>query len=270
MDNEEEILALYKEIGGVEKAIQDRPQQDAKRRLLRSEAEQLLKGVRPDLKVADADQLRPLTNNKKWIADLARQHSLLKQKQENTERTMRDIEDEQSAIKKELGEQAESSLDLGELKAAVAAARKAGDLEQRLDEAQKRASEDNEACQNEFSRLGRFSGTVDTLLKTAMPLPETLDAFEKKFDALFDKAKDLDRIKKDLVEERKRAEQDLNALLLTSDAPTIAELEDSRTVRNTGWHLIKRKYIEKIDAEKEIAAYAHDSDLPDALRAKSW
>jgi len=268
LDNEEEILALYKEIGSVEKAIQDRPQQDAKRRLLRSEAEQLLKAVRPDLKVADADQLRPLTNNKKWLADLARQHSLLKQKQENTERTMRDIEDEQSAIKKELGEQAESSLDLGELKAAVAAARKTGDLEQRLDEAQKRASKDNEDCQNEFLRIGRFPGAVDKLLKTAMPLPETLDAFEKKFDELFDKAKDLDRIKKDLVEERKRTDQALNALLLTSDAPTITELEDSRTVRNTGWHLIKCKYIEKNDAEKEIAEYARDYDLPEFYEQK--
>ena len=268
LENEEVILALYKEIGGVEKAIQDRPQQDAKRRLLRSEAEKRLKGVRPELNVADADQLRPLTNNKKWIADLAGRHSLLEQKQENAERARRDIEDGKSTIKKEIGQQDESSLDLGELKAAVAAARKAGDIEQRLNEAQKRASEDHEACQNDFSRLGRFFGAVDTLLKTAMPLPETLDAFEKKFEALFDKAKDLDRIKKELSEELRQAEQELNALLLTGDAPTIAELEDSRTVRNAGWRLIKRKYIEKIDAEKEIAAYAHDSDLPTRYEQK--
>jgi len=268
LDNEEQILGLYKEIGGVEKAIQDRPQQDAKRRQFRSEAEHLLKSVRPDLKVADADQLRPLTNNKKWIADLARQHSLLKQKQENIERTVRELEDEQSAIKKALGEQVESRLDLGELKAAVAAARKAGDVEDRLDDAQNRAREDHDACQNEFSRLGKFLGPLDTLLKTAMPLPQTLDEFEKRFDALSDTAKELDRINKDLSEERKRAEQDLNALLLTGAAPTIAALEDSRTVRNAGWHLIKRKYIEKIDAEKEIAAYAQDSDLPTLYEQK--
>ncbi|WP_419655987.1 hypothetical protein Dvar_50970 [Desulfosarcina variabilis str. Montpellier] len=268
LDNEEMILALYKEIGGVEKAIQDRPQQDAKRRLLRSEAEQLLKGIRPDLNVADSNQLRPLINNKKWIADLARRHSLLEQKQENSERAAKDIEDEQATIKKEISEHADSSLDLSEFKAAVAAARKAGDLEQRLDEAQKRASEDKKACQNEFSRLGRFFGTIDTLLKLAMPLPETLDTFEKRFDDLFEKTKDLDRIKKDLSEERKRTEQDLKALLLASDAPTIAELEASRMTRNSGWNLIKRKYIEKVDAEKEIAEYAHDSDLPTLYEQK--
>ncbi|MCG6910508.1 MAG: AAA family ATPase [Deltaproteobacteria bacterium] len=268
LDNEAVILALYKEIGSVEKAIQDRPRQDAKRRLLRSEAEQLLKSVRPDLGVADAGRLRPLTNNKKWITDLARRHSLLEQKQENSERAAKDIEDEQATIEKQIGEHADSKLDLSELKAAVAAARRAGDLEKRLNDAQKRASEDSQACQNEFSRLGRFSGTIDALLKLVVPLPETLDAFEKRFDELLEEARDLDRVKKDLSEERKHAEQDLNVLLRTSNAPTIAELEDSRTLRDAGWDLIKRKYIKKADAEKEIAAYAHDSDLPTLYEQK--
>ncbi len=262
LENEEEILSLYKEVGGIEKAILDRPQQDAKRRLFRSEAEQLLKGVRPDFNVSDAEQLRPLTNNKKWIADLVRQHSLLQQKQENTQRAVKDMEDERAAIAKELDEQVTSSLDLGELKAAVAAARKAGDLEQRLDETQQHASEDEEACQTEFSRLGRFSGTIDTLMQLAMPLSETLDTFEKKFDALYDEEKDLERIQKELAEACNQAKKDLNALLMTGEVPTITELEESRTIRNTGWHLIKRKYIEKTDAEDEIAAFAHDLELP--------
>jgi len=262
LDNEEVILGLYKEIGSVEKALQDRPQQDAKRRLLRSEAEQLLKGVRPDLAIDDAGSLRPLAINKKWVDGLARQHGLLKQQQEKTEQALRDLEEEQAAIKRELAEKAASPVDLGALKAAVGTARKAGDIEQRLSEVKKRAFEDSEACQNEFARLGKFAGTIDTLLTTAMPVPETLDTFEKTFDALSEKTKDLDHRKTALEEEHRQVEQDLNTLLLTSDAPTIAELEDARALRDTGWHLIKRRYIEKEDAEKEIAAYAPNADLP--------
>src|SRR5208283_5183796 len=64
MENEEAILALYKELGAVEKTIRDRPQQDGKRRLLRNEAETLLKSVRPDMELDNADDLRPLLNNK--------------------------------------------------------------------------------------------------------------------------------------------------------------------------------------------------------------
>jgi len=51
LENEQAILAFYKELGAVEKTITDRPQQDGKRRLLRSEAEILLKSVRPDEKL---------------------------------------------------------------------------------------------------------------------------------------------------------------------------------------------------------------------------
>lgn len=268
LDNEDAILAIQKELGSVEKTIKDRPQQDGKRRLLRNEAEQLLKGVRSDLGIDDSDQLRPLTNNKKWISGLAQKHSLLNQKKENIEATLRDVEDEQETIKKELQEQVQSNLDLNELKAAVAAARKAGDVEQRLADSQKRTLEEETACESELSRLGRFTGTLEDLLKIAMPVSETLDHFERRFDELAEKIRDYDRHQKELEEDRKQTEQDLNALLLTSNVATTSELEGARSVRDTGWNLIKRKYIEEIDVEIDIAEYASDSDLPAVYEKK--
>jgi len=268
LDNEDAILAIQKELGAVEKTIKDRPQQDGKRRLLRNEAEQLLKGVRSDLGIDDSDQLRPLTNNKKWISGLAQKHSLLNQKKENIEATLRDVEDEQETIKKELHEQVQSNLDLNELKAAVAAARKAGDVEQRLADSQKRTLEEETACESELSRLGRFTGTLEDLLKIAMPVSETLDHFERRFDELAEKIRDYDRHQKELEEDRKQTEQNLKALLLTSDVATISGLEGARSVRDTGWNLIKRKYIEKTDVEIDIAEYASDSDLPAVYEKK--
>jgi len=262
LDNEEAILAIHKEIGAVEKTRKDRPQQDGKRRLLRTEAEQLLKSVRPDIEIDDADELRPLLNNKRWISSLAQKHGLLNQKKKKADATLQDVIDEQELIKKELGEQTQSVLDLSELKAAAAAARKTGDLEQRLVNSQKRATDDKAACDRELSRLGRFSGTIEALSRAAMPMSETLDMFEKQFDALSEKIRDCGRKQKELEEEKKKAEQNLKALLLTTDVPTISELEESRTVRNTGWHLIKRKYIEEADVEIDIAAFAPESELP--------
>ncbi|MDY6837389.1 MAG: AAA family ATPase [Thermodesulfobacteriota bacterium] len=268
LENEEAILALYKDLGAVEKATKDRPQQDGKRRELRNDAERLLKGVRPDVGIDDSDQLRLLINNKKWISGLAQKHSLLNQKKKKAEATLRDIKDERAAIKKKLGEQAQSHLDLNELKAAVTAARKAGNLEQRLAEAQKRALDENGAYEREFSRLGRFSGTMKRLLEVAMPVSETLDAFERRFDKLAQKIRDFGRRQKELEKEQKQTEQDLKALLLTSDVPNISELEESRSVRNSGWNLIKQKYIQELDVEEEIEAFVSDSDLPTLYEQK--
>ncbi|MBL7185942.1 MAG: AAA family ATPase [Phycisphaerae bacterium] len=268
LDNEVAILAIHKELGAVEKTNKDRPQQDGKRRLLRNEAEQLLKSVRPDIDLDDAGELRPLLNNKKWISGLAQKHGLLNQKKEKAEATLRDVEDEQESNKKKLGEQAQSNLDLSELKASVAAARRTGDLEQRLADSQKRATDDNAACKSEISRLCRFSGTIEALSKAAMPVSETLDTFEKQLDELSEKIRDCGRKQRGFEEEKKQAEQDLKTLLLTTDVPTISELEESRTVRNTGWNLIKRKYIEKTDVEMDIAEFAPESELPTLYEQK--
>ena len=261
LDNEEAILAIYKELGVAEKTVKDRPQQDGKRRLLRNEAKALLKGVRPDISIDDADQLRPLLNNKKWISRLAQKHSLLNQKKKKAEGTLRDVEDEQESIKKELTNLSVSNLDIIKLKAAIAEARKTGGIEQRLADLEKRASEEKTACESELLRLGRFGGTIETLLKVAMPVAETLDTFEKQIDELFEKIKDCDRKQKEQEEDQKQSKQNLKALLLTSDVPTIKELEESRTLRNTGWRLIKRKYIENDDVEKDIKEFAPNPDL---------
>ncbi len=268
MKNEGVILEIFKELGAVEKTIKDRPQQDGKRRLLRNEAESLLKSVRPDVKLDDADDLRPLLNNRKWISSLAQQHVLLTQRKARARSTLRDIQDEQESKKNELAKQPQSYGDLGELKATIASARKAGDVEQRLADLQKRATAENFACENEFGTLGRFKGTVESLLKVAMPVSETLDIFEKKGDELLNKIRDCVRIQKDVQKETKQTEQDLKALLLTSDVPTIHELEESRNSRNSVWRLIKQKYIEKMDVEEDLVEYASGSELPTVYEQK--
>ena len=262
LKNEETILMLYRELGAVEKILTDRPQQDGKRRLLLSEAETFLRSVRPDVTLEQADDLRPLLNHKKWISELAKKHGLLAQNKEHAKASLRDIEDERKSLQNELDNKLQSDLDLSELKAAVAAARKEGDVELRLSEAQKRAVEENDACQVELSRLGRFTGPVDSVMKLSLPVSETLDQFEKENEDLLEESKNTFREKKEAEEEKKQAEQDLKELLLHGDVPTATDLDISRDIRNVGWKLIKRKYIEKTDIESELNEYAPHGDLP--------
>ena len=269
LENEEAILALYKELGAVEKTLVDRPQQDGKRRMLRNDAENLLKIVRPDIDLDQADDLRPLLNNKKWLSELARKHSLLVQNKEQAEASIRDTEDERTSLQKAIEDSSESDLDVKELKAAIAVARKAGNVEQRLAEAQKQAADENASCHNELIRLGRYTGSVDSLLTLSLPVPETLDQFEKESDSLSEECKNTTRKAQEYEEEKRQAEQDLKALLLQTDVPTLADLKTSRDGRNMVWQLIKRKYIEQVNvAESELSQYAQDGDLPSVYEKK--
>lgn len=268
LENEEAIQTLFKELGAVEKVIQDLPQVDGKRQLLRNDAEIILRGILPDVNLEQADGLRVLLNNKKWIFKLVQDHRLLSQRKERAESTLRDIKDEQESLKKRFGEQQPSEIDLKEIKATIATALKEGDVEQRLADQKKRVSAEKAICQYELSSIGRFKGPVESLLKLPMPVIETLDTFEKEGDTLYEKFKDIARKRKDIEEEKKQAEQNLKALLLTVDVPTLNDLDESRHLRNIGWNLIKHKYIDKIDVDKDILEFAHDSDLPTVYKQK--
>nr|WP_321404539.1 AAA family ATPase [uncultured Desulfobacter sp.] len=262
LKNENVILMLYKDLGAVEKTNADRPGQDGKRRLLRNDAENRLKCIRPDFDLDKADQLRPLLNNKKWISGLVQQHSLLIQKEADLNRTFKDLQDEQKALKGKLEDTSESDIDLTQLKASIASASKAGNIEQRLDEIKIQVEQETAAWKNDFARLGNYQGSADALLSLTLPVPETIDRFEKENDDLTEQSKTAVRKKQELTEERKQAEQELNTLLRKEDVPQIADLEALRKHRDAGWALIKQKYILQQDISDTLLAYARETDLP--------
>jgi uncharacterized protein YhaN len=268
LKNEDAILRLYKDLGAVEKTLADRPGQDGKRRLLRNEAETLLKGIRPDMGLDDADHLRPLLNNKKWISELARKKELLIQKQDGYKAALRDLQDETKSLESRLETLPQKEIDLTELKAAVASARKAGDIEQRLNDMTIQAAQERAACEKEFARLGNFHRDTDALLSLGLPVAETLDRFEKETDDLMEQSRTASQKKLETEAEKKQAEQELNALLLKEDVPKIADLEASRKDRDQGWSLIKQTYIQGHDIGDRVQAYTSGSDLPSVYEKK--
>jgi len=261
LENREAIEARYKELGAVEKMLKDRPQQDGKRRLLLNGAENLLKSIRPDLGLDMIDTLRPLLNNKKRISALAKDYSLLLQKKENIETSRAEIRDQRSSLQDELESNPHRNLDLKDIKTRIADVRRTGDIEQRLAEEKKRAADGLQACRDELARLGRFSGTIDAVLEMALPVPETLDLFEKEHNRLAENHQSAAQKKRELEEEKGQAERDLQELLLQRDVPTVSDLKTARSERDTGWCLIKRRYIELADIEPEVAEFSPDDDL---------
>ncbi len=268
LKNEDAISRLYKELGAVEKTLADRPGQDGKRRLLRNEAQTLLKGIRPDMSLDDADHLRPFLNNKKWISELARKKSLLIQKQDGYKSAVKDLQDEIKSLESRLETLPAGDFDLTELKAAVASARKAGDIEQRLNDMTTQAAQEKAACENTFAGLGNFHGDADDLLSMGLPVAETLDRFEKETDDLMEQSRTASQKKQEIEAEKRQAEQELKALLLKEDVPKIADLEASRKDRDQGWALIKQTYIEQRDIGGRVQAYTSGSDLPAVYEKK--
>lgn len=256
---EAEILDIYKQLGAVEKTLKDRPQQDGQRRLLRNEARNLLQAVNSDLDIDEAaKQLRPLLKNKNRVVELTRQHGLLVQRRETAKRSLLEAEEEKQQVLQQLALLPAARVDVRALKTAVAAVRRQGDLEERLSTARKLAAESQQAVEDDFRRLGRFAGNMEALAQTAMPLPATLDDFEQQLQESADTLRNYALKQQELTAEQAQAKRELEALLLHSDVPTLAQLQTSRSARDQLWRRIRQHYIDGEPA----AAPAADAGLP--------
>ena len=262
LENQEAIEDLQLQLGAFQKSVKDKPAQDAKRRDHRNAAQDLLKSIRPDLDLESVETLKPLLNRKKLIAKLAQDSSLLKQKIGQLDDKQRERSDEMASLQQQIEAISEPGKDVASLQIAIQAARKAGDLAKMLHKARDAASQQQEACSRELSRLGRFDGSLEDLACRAMPERAVLDSFEKRFDGLDEQDREIVRHQAETKQELGQHEESLKTLLRSSEVPSLEELQAARDHREQGWKLIRCKYVDGVDPGVAATEYAGDNDLP--------
>ena len=266
--NEAIILQLYKELGAVEKTVKDRPQQDGKRRLLRTEAHLLLKSIRHDVPLEEAERLRPLLNNRRWISTLAKEYIILSQRQDELKKSMEESEEEIKTLIRQRKEDIGPGSNLEELQHAVARVRKQGNVEVRLQETADKASESINLCRRGLTQLGRFSKSIEELQNVAMPVLETLDLFEKQLDENEAQLIECRRQIELLTNEYAEAKKQLQLLMKTESIPSATELQELRFLRDELWQRIKITYIDEIPNDSDRVLTSEDQDLPDTFETK--
>ena len=264
LENQEAIEDLQLQLGAFQKSVRDKPAQDAKRRDHRNAAQELLTSIRPDLDLDSVETLKPLLNRKRLIANLAQESSLLKQKTGQLDDKQRELTDEMTGLQQQLEAISEPGKDVASLQIAIQAARKEGDLAKMLHKARDAASQQEEACSGELSRLGRFDGSLEDLACRSMPERAVLDSFETKFDELDEKTREIVRRQAETKQELGQHEESLKTLLRSSEVPSLEELQAARDHREQGWKLIRGKYVDWADPGAAATEYAGDKDLPGA------
>jgi uncharacterized protein YhaN len=266
LENQESIEDLQLQLGAFQKSVRDKPAQDAKRRDHRNAAQDLLKSIRRDIDLESVETLKPLLNRKRLIASLAQESSLLKQKTGQLDDKQRELTEEITSLQQQLEAMSEPGKDVASLQAAILTARKSGDLAKMLYKARDTASQQEEACSHELSRLGRFDGSLEELASRAMPERAVLDSFEKKFDELDDQARETVRRQAEARQELSQHEESLKTLLRSSEVPSLDNLQAARDHREQGWQLVRGKYVDGADPGTAATEYAgsKDMDLPGA------
>ncbi|MCZ6776632.1 MAG: AAA family ATPase [Ignavibacteria bacterium] len=264
LEQNESIEALHARLGSHRKAMQDRPYLEAEYKQLRTDAESLLKDMRPDLALTDSEVFRPVFAKRQRITELGTQHPVLVAQVKQVTSNLRTTEVRLQEVRKE--SQALPSMGSPDfLRRAIAAARKTGDLDHATQSARSQLAISQERCVADLARLTLWTGLLDALPGLPLPNRENIDRFEERYAELTKRTHRLQEKQEETTEALRVATQRLDEIQRAGAIPTEEELTKVRTEREQAWQLLRRQWIDGEDVKTEANAIDAEHSLPDAF-----
>jgi uncharacterized protein YhaN len=263
LSQSQNIARLNQEVRSYQDALRDLPKVQSEQQQFEADARRLLAELRPDLSLEQADSLRLTGLQSERIRQLTTDFTKRDERRRSAAHTVEDTERETGEAQRLLdADPSASSPD--ELKRLAERIRRKGDLEEslRTDETVLRTAE--EQARLELQRLTCWRGTLEELEALLLPTSETVDQFEREFDALAKQTTPLDQQIERNREETARCAAELQRLQLSGGVPSESNLKSARDRRDHGWQLIRRTWLDGTGDTVAEAAFAHGQPLPDA------
>lgn len=263
VDQGELIEELYQRLGEYRKGLKDLPRLDGRRMSCRKDAVGLLKQIRPDLALEQVVTLRPLLGKKKLIQALAAKQEAFLQRGRQAQILYRKNKQELEDVRRTLS-QLPDMVSTADLSQAVKLAERSG-YDERIRGKLRNVAELRKHCGQELKGLGLWRGEFAGLALLPLPLPETVNRFERDFQ---DGAGRHDAISREIVKTREslnRTSAGINELQYGGEVVTEEELLRRRQTRDSGWDLLRRQWLAGEDVSIESRSYHHNLSLPDAF-----
>ena len=264
----ETIDALHARLGGHRKAMQDRPHLEAQRSQLLADATSLLKDVRPELALSDAETLRPVMTKGVRLAELGNRRQALTERVTQFGKAQRDSESRLKQARVDRDELAEvGSPDA--LRKRVVLARKQGDLDEVLRSDQSDLESLEKACLDGLSRLGaQWHGTLENVPGLPLPARASIDQFEQQYAALDVHVQRLREKQDEYASTVSAAQIQLDGIQHAGAVPIEQDLLDVRTGRDHAWGLLRRQWLEGEVVDDEAHQLDPDHALPEAFESR--
>jgi len=254
LDHAETVEDLHQRLGEYRKGQKDRGRLDGMRVTHRKNAGALIEEIRPDLKLDDAESLRPVLGKKRTIQDLSSRHEALTQQASQARKQKDEAVEALKGITGALSGQPAIRESDG-LAKAIKLARKAGDIDGRIKEISREIEAGKKSCRAKLKRVGLWSGELDQLIELTLPLQETVRRFETDYSELDKERRQLNKDRQKAETELKAAKADNKEVAYGGEVPNEQDLAASRKKRQNGWHLLRRQWIDGEDISKEAEEY---------------
>jgi len=244
--------------------MQDRPHLEAEYKQLRTDAESLLKDVRPDLALSGIEVLRPVFAKRQRITELGNQNPVLMTRVKQAKSNLRETEARLEVARKER----QKLPDIGSpdtLRRAIAAARKSGDVDSAIQSGGSELATSTEQCAADLARLTLWTGSLEDLPSLPVPTRENINRFEEVYTEIDKRAQRLREKQEETAEALREASRRLDEMQRAGAVPTEEELIELRTEREQAWQLLRRQWIHGEDVNTEASTMDAERALPDAF-----
>ncbi len=263
----EKIEDLHARLGGYRKALQDRPQLEAQRQQLLTDANLLLQECRPDLELADIEQLRPVLARRRNITELGSNNAVLASRVEQAELSQRETEKRLKIAHREC--QALAEADSPEsLRRAIDQAKRLGDIDGTIRSAQSELTALQQQCVANLSRLPLWKGELQDLPGLALPSRESIMHFEAVYDQIEQRFQRYREKQEEAQATWQEASLHLDEMQRLGAIPTEADLVEARSGRDQIWRLLRRQWVNGQDVATEARQCNLKGSLPDTFEER--
>jgi len=244
LSHEEQIIPLREEVGAIQKAQHDLPKLESDYEDKTFKAERICHNkLHTTLDGIDAWFL--LRDQKSILTDLSNEYCVLEEKKKEQQNQLVKIQSICDQLQKSLAKDEPGSFNFALMKASVLTAQKAGDIEARYGEEKRQYEKEITACDNILRRLGKYQGDLKSLPRQRFLSHESIQKYQKKFQAL---KQDRLHLKKELTkleEDARRSRRELQRIESDKELPQEDDLERLQQKRSEIWEELKEPLLKK-------------------------
>lgn len=263
IDRADRIEGLYRELGSFQKAAGDRIKLQDRRDILRSEAREILSGLRKDLSLKEADALRLERTRTVRIQELGKQYERLMERLDSAREALPRLDTRIRGLAEDLSA-LETPLPVEGLEEALERAAGVVALEDHLLSERGEIARTRRSLERSLERQTLWEGPLEALDRLPLPSPGDMDALERRMD---EAEREVSGIRSELQEEEEaliEAAGELKGLELEGEVPTERDLDAAREHRDEVWQRV-RSALEA--AERPEESPESDMSLEEAYEA---
>ncbi|MDR3568390.1 MAG: AAA family ATPase [Syntrophobacteraceae bacterium] len=262
-----EISELHQKLGSHRKALAERPKLLVQKKALEEQARELLLELRADFPFEKVQELRPRPDEEIIIRDLSSKRAKYMANLENALEKSRELTVQIAEINDRLA-RVPVPQDIAGLRTALEEARSCQRIEEELWQIEATLLGAQEQAESDLAGLAPRPESLEELERRRVPDVETIEDFETRIretgNKIAERTKEIEKISREI----RKIESKVLALR-AGEVVSIEDLDSARSLRQTGWKLVRRALEGETVLEDELQAFIATSPgtctLPDAF-----